>query len=98
MVFMCVEMALVIAVNVGHGAAVLGAQDENERIKEGEREVFLLGGAAACCCLLADVGHQLIALSHGPFLGRIQEINNEDCFYAGFGNRAIGRLKKQMAG
>ena len=55
-------MALVMAVNVGNGAAVLGAQAVFERIQAGEREVFLLGGAAACCCLLADVGHQLIEL------------------------------------
>ena len=54
MVFMRVEMALVIAVNVGNGAAVLGAQAVFERIQAGEREVFLLGGGAACCCLLAS--------------------------------------------
>ncbi len=62
MVFMCVEMALVIAVNVGNGAAVLGAQAVFECIQTGEREGFLLGSSAACCCLLEDVGHQLIEL------------------------------------
>ena len=100
MVFMCVEveMALVMAVNVGNGAAVLGAQAVFERIQAGEREVVPLGGAAACCCLLADVGHQLIELSQGALVGRIHVLTCADCFYAGFGNRAIGRLKKQMAG
>ena len=94
MVFMRVEMALVIAVNVGNGAAVLGAQAVFERIQAGEREVFLLGGAAACCCLLADVGQQLIELSQGTLVGRIHVLTDADCFYAGFGNRAMGRLKK----
>ena len=55
-------MALVMAVNVGNGAAVLGAQAVFECIQTGEREVFLLGSSAACCCLLEDVGHQLIEL------------------------------------
>ena len=87
-------MALVMAVNVGNGAAVLGAQAVFERIQAGEREVFPLGGAAACCCLLADVGHQLIELSQGTLIGRIHVLTDADCFYAGFGNRAIGRLKK----
>lgn len=88
-------MALVMAVNVGNGAAVLGAQAVFERIQAGEREVFPLGGAAACCCLLADVGHQLIELSQGTLVGRIHVLTDADCFYAGFGNRAMGRLKNK---